>query len=52
MDLPGLDPIVLLHLSDLKLEQKLDKLAFNLLQIIIVNSSVSSGNPTGGGCHS
>lgn len=35
-------PTVLLHLSDLKLVQKLDKLAFNLLQIIIVNSFVST----------
>lgn len=50
MDLPGLVPTALLDLSDLKLQQELDKLAFNLLQMIIANSSVSTGNLTGG-CH-
>lgn len=52
MDLPGLVPTALLDLSYLKLEQELDKLAFNLLQIIIVNSSVSTGSPTRGSHHS
>jgi len=52
MDLLGLVPTALLHLSGLKLVQDLAKLAFNLLQIIIVNSSVSTGNPAGGSCHS
>lgn len=50
MDLLGLVPTALLDLSDLKLQQELDKLAFNLLQMIIANSSVSMGNLTGG-CH-
>lgn len=48
MDLPGLVPTTLLDLSDLKLQHKLDKLLFNLLQIITVNSSVNTGNFTGG----
>lgn len=52
MDLPGLVPTALLDLSDLKQVQELDKLAFNLLQIIIVNSSVSTGSPTGYSHHS
>lgn len=52
MDLPGLVPTAFLDLSDLKLVQELDKLAFNLLQIIIASSSLSTDNPTGGSCHS
>lgn len=44
----GLVPTTLLDLSDLKLQHKLDKLLFNLLQIITVNSSVNTGNFTGG----
>lgn len=50
MDLPGLVPTALLDLFGLKLQHKLEKLAFNLVQMITVNSSVNTGNFTGG-CH-
>lgn len=52
MDLAGLVPTAFLDFSDVKLVQELDKSAFNMLQIIIVNSSVSTGNPTGDSHHS
>lgn len=51
MDLPELVPTVLLNFSDLKLVEELDELAFNLLQITVVNSPVSTGSPSGGSCH-